>query len=164
MKRLRKKAAAMGISTKQARGKSTTTEKSGAKSGKAKKAADDTDDTDEDENDKDEGFIDGDLTQKTSGEEVSGGDRSKAIKVEPALKQRQTIGGRITKLRSSPRKASKANYKLLQDPFSTLETSEDVNGDRVFEEGKSSSEDTMASDELYNGDKINEGTSIKAEI
>ena len=63
-----------------------------------------------------------------------------------SAKRQKTISGRVTK-RSSPRKGKNTNYKTLDDPFVTMDSAQDENGNNVFgEPSGTDSEDTYASD------------------
>lgn len=114
MKHLRAKAAKMGIITtkRTLQAQATHLSTSPAKkptNKKRSKAKDMSDDSDDD--DKEEGFSDATVNfSETSVEEDSVSRPSKA-------KENKTIGGRVTKVRNSPRKVLRADYKTLMDPF-----------------------------------------------
>lgn len=115
MQKLRKNAIKVGVitpkRTPQARAKGPATGQPRKTGGKAKK---DKDDTDEDDAD-----IDGaSMFSKTSVDEDSDTDGITKIKPDLFLNQQKTIGGRITKPRTSPRKTKKLNYKALLDQLS----------------------------------------------
>lgn len=64
----------------------------------------------------------------------------------PSVKRQKTIGGRVTK-RVSPRKGKSTEYKKLDDPFITMDSAKDEDGNNVFGEPSSTeSEDTYATD------------------
>lgn len=120
MKNLRAKAVAMGIMastpTSHAHAKGPAT---GKPQKKARKA---TEVNDTDDDDEDEGFSDETSRLSKSSMDIdSDEERSKAIKPDPFLQQHKTIGGRITKLRSSPRKNPRVNYKVLFDEENTFD-------------------------------------------
>lgn len=129
MQKLRKKAIKMGVitpkRTPQARAKGPAPTKARKVSGKAKEM----DDTDEDDADVDGASV----FSRTSVDEDSDADGIAKLKPDLSLNRQKIIGGRITKLRKSPRKTTKVSYKALLDQFSAEEnTSEE--GEPVPEE------------------------------
>lgn len=144
----------MGIiaskSTPPSRAVGRATGNASKKTGKAKEA---TDDTDED----DEGQDGASIFSKTLVDEDSDHDGITKIKPDLSLSQRKTIGGRITKLRSSPRKTPRPDYKALLDAFSADE-------DSISEEGKSGLDKKKPSDTVYNANTVEEVIRVKAEI
>ena len=65
------------------------------------------------------------------------------------IKRQKTIGGRVTK-RVSPRKDRKINYKKLDDPFVSIDSAEEEDGNNVVgEPSNTESEDTYATDGSY---------------
>ena len=122
MQKLRKKANKMGIitpkRTPQARVSGPAQAKLRKPSGKAKEM----EYTDEDDAD-----IDGaSMSSRTSVDGDSDTDGITKTKPISSLNQQKTIGGRITKPRTSPRKTKKLNYKALLDQYSTVDnTSEE---------------------------------------
>lgn len=64
----------------------------------------------------------------------------------PSVKRQKTIGGRVTK-RVSPRKGKSTDYKKLDDPFITMDSAKDEDGNTVFgEPSGTESEDIYATD------------------
>ena len=66
-------------------------------------------------------------------------------------KTQKVIGGRVTKARTSPRSATKKNYKALGDPFIGT-TFLNSDGEKVFPTDNSDSEDSSTSDKGFNGE------------
>lgn len=58
------------------------------------------------------------------------------------------------KSRVSPRKAAKKDYKTLGDPYVAMENANDSNGEKIFGEEKSESEDSAASDGDFRAELI----------
>jgi hypothetical protein len=100
---------------------------------------------------------------KTTVKRDSDEDGSKATKADLPQKQGRTIGGRITKLRSSPRKVRKVDYQALER-FSSPTAGEDGNGEKAYGKGKSSDDDTMPSDGEYTVEMVKKEVKVKAEI
>lgn len=83
-------------------------------SGKAKEKGVYSDDDDDD-------AYGASFNSRTSVEEDSDDNGSPTTQHNPPTNRNKTIGGRVTKLRSSPRKTPKLNYKLIDDQFSAEE-------------------------------------------
>jgi len=64
-----------------------------------------------------------------------------------SAKRQKTLGGKVTK-RFSPRKMAKKDYSKLENPYKSGEVT-DGNGDKIFENQKTESEDSYASDNEY---------------
>ena len=143
LQELRKRASKMGIiapkRTSQARAKGPAKAKGQNTSSKGKKEMDDTDENDED--------VDGGSV--SSMDEDSDEDGIKKIKPHLSLNKQKTIGGRVTKQRTSPRKNKILNYKAIFDQFSAE--------DNTSEEEESNIDTKMTSD-------VEEGIKVKAEI
>ena len=153
MKYLRHKAATMGIispkRTSQVRGKGPATGKAGKKSGKAKEETD----TEMDDEDEDEAPI----FSKTSGDDSSD-DGIMQIKPHLTLNQHKTITGRVTKVRTSPRKTAKPDYKALIDQYSADE-------DNTSEDRQAGLYTKMPSNNAgYRMNTVTEDTKVQAEI
>lgn len=122
MKKLRQKAATKGVvapkTTPQARAKGLTIGKARKSPSKVKREKDDSDEDDED----------AEVFSRTSVEEGSTDDGMTKPAPGVTMNQHNTIGGRITKKRTSPRKNKKLNYKALFDQYSAEDenTSEDA--------------------------------------
>ena len=87
-------------------------------------------------------------TAMNSDEEESADDNKKTTTPARSAKRQKTIGGRVTK-RVSPRQrmGKKTDYKNLDDPFLTLDSAKDEDGNNVFgEPSGTESEDTYATD------------------
>lgn len=87
-------------------------------------------------------------TVMDSDEEKSADDEKKPNTPARSAKRQKTIGGRVTK-RISPRQGNgkKTDYKNLDDPFVTMNSAKDEDGNNVFgEPSGTESEDTYATD------------------
>ena len=87
-------------------------------------------------------------TAMDSDEEESAGNDKKPTTPARSAKRQKTIGGRVTK-RVSPRqgKGKKTDYKNLDDPFVTMDSAKDEDGNNVFgEPSGTESEDIYATD------------------
>ena len=85
----------------------------------------------------------------------------------PSAKRQKTLSGHVTK-RVSPRKGQKADYKKLDDPFTTMSNAEDDHGKNVFgDPSATDSEDTYPTDGSFKdngaGRDIEEDVIIKIE-
>lgn len=153
MQSLRKKATAMGIitpkRTSQARAKRPVVAKARKTSGEKKE----TKDSDEDDDGEDRASI----FSKTSMDKDS--DEDSITKIEPdlSLNQQKTIAGRVKKIRTSPRKKQKPDYKALFDQLSAEEAD-------TSEKGESSVDKELPSDMGTNVATVEENIKVKAEI
>ena len=87
-------------------------------------------------------------TAMDSDEEKSADDEKKPNTPARPAKRQKTIGGRVIK-RISPRQGNgkKTDYKNLDDPFVTMDSAKDEDGNNVFGESSGTeSEDTYATD------------------
>ena len=143
MQTLRKKANEMGVDTQNSPGRTKRTRKPAAstpaKKPKLKKELDD--------HDSDEDWLAHLVTPSFSDDNGS----TEGVKQQPmtppssadTTNAKKQVGA---KSRVSPRKGAKKDYKSLGDPFGALENANDSNGEKIFGNEKSQSEDSAASD------------------
>lgn len=68
----------------------------------------------------------------------------------------KVVAGRVTKKRISPRKITKPNYHHLDDPFATMNADTEGEGEKVFGEVASSSEDSANEDGTFEAGEVEE--------
>ena len=150
VKRLRKKAASMGVTTSKGTPQADTASPAKGNMNKTvRKVKKELHGTDEDD-DEDDGAS---YMSKSSIGTDSDDDSRKATKANTPSKQQKVIGGRVTKQRSSPRKVPRPDYKAILDQFS---------GDEAREEKRS-----IAQNVSSNGNDmlmVEEYPTIKAEV
>ncbi|MCJ1462306.1 hypothetical protein MMC07_000906 [Pseudocyphellaria aurata] len=135
---LRKKAKEMGDFPFSSKGAATkrplaTASTTPAKKQRVKKTKSEIDDDDSEE--------DGKAFLVTPTQSVD----NECVKNEPITPPSSAKKVHATKSRVSPRKAAKKDYKAIGDPYVSMENN-DSNGERIFGDEKSESEDSAASD------------------
>ena len=63
--------------------------------------------------------------------------------------------------RISPRKNGKVDYKKLTDPFNSLSDVETADGEKVFEKEGTDSEDSVATDRVFEDGDTEEGADVE---
>ncbi|KAA6409781.1 MAG: hypothetical protein FRX48_06393 [Lasallia pustulata] len=89
---------------------------------------------------------------------------SSAAKVKSSHTANKVVAGRVTKKRASPRKVAKLDYHHPDHPYASMDAAADGERGRVFEDASSSSEDSAAEGDAFEGGEVEEEGDIPMEV